>query len=331
MLFSLIIPVYNRSEELSELLESIRKQSFRDFELIVVDDGSKYPCKSVCEEYNELTINYIYKENGGPASARNAGARLAKGEYLLFLDSDTLIPDSYFDAILAYLDNDRVDLFGGPDMSDPSFSPLQKAISYTMTSFFTTGGIRGGKKKLGRFIPRSFNMGVRREAFEAVGGFSPMRFGEDMDFSMRLMERGFRSALIPQAAIYHKRRTSLRAFYRQVLNSGRARIELSIRHKGSLKAVHLLPLAFMIGSLALVLLSIMTGSLIPASLLLAYCLILLIDSSIKEKSLKVGLLSILTAFVQLYAYALGFLDNLFKRCILRGSEVQEIDNERFYS
>ena len=158
-----------------------------------------------------------------------------------------------------------------------------------------------------------------------------MRFGEDMDFSMRLMERGFRSALIPQAAIYHKRRTSLRAFYRQVLNSGRARIELSIRHKGSLKAVHLLPLAFMIGSLTLVLLSIMTGSLIPASLLLAYCLILLIDSSIKEKSLKVGLLSILTAFVQLYAYALGFLDNLFKRCILRGSEVQEIDNERFYS
>ena len=331
MLFSIIIPVYNRSEELDELLDSIEKQSFRDFELIVVDDGSKNPCRRVCDKYNELNINYIYKENAGPASARNTGSQSAVGEYLLFLDSDTLIPKGYFEALQAYLNADRVDLFGGPDMSDPSFSPLQKAISYSMTSFFTTGGIRGGKKKLSRFIPRSFNMGVSREAFAAVKGFAPMRFGEDMDLSMRLMERGFRSALIPQAAIYHKRRTSLRAFYRQVLNSGRARIELSIRHKGSLKAVHLLPLAFMIGSLALVLLSIMTGSLIPVALLLAYCLILLIDSSIKEKSLKVGLLSVAAAFVQLYAYAIGFLEAFFRPMVFRKTASKDFDNDKFYS
>ncbi|MGM9788334.1 MAG: glycosyltransferase [Candidatus Cryptobacteroides sp.] len=331
MIFSIIIPVYNRSEELKELLDSIRKHAFRNFELIVVDDGSNEPCKALCEQYKDLIITYLYKENGGPASARNAGARMAKGEYLLFLDSDTLIPDSYFEAILGYLEKDKVDLFGGPDMSDPTFSPLQKAISYSMTSFFTTGGIRGGKKKLSRFIPRSFNMGVSREAFEAVNGFAPMRFGEDMDFSMRLMERGYRSALISQAAIYHKRRTSLRAFYRQVLNSGRARIELSIRHKGSLKLVHLLPLAFFLGSIGLIVLSMVLKNFIPAALLLLYCLLILLDSSIKEKSLQVGLLSIASSFVQLYAYALGFLDNFFKRCILRRNEIQKIDNERFYS
>ena len=200
-----------------------------------------------------------------------------------------------------------------------------------MTSFFTTGGIRGGKKKITRFIPRSFNMGVRRSVFEEVSGFAPMRFGEDMDLSMRMLESGHSSALIDDAFVYHKRRTSLRGFYRQVFHSGCARIDLSIRHKGSLKLVHLLPLFFILGCLALVLCAAIFRCAFIAAPILLYALLLFVDSSIKEKSPYVGLLSVAAAFVQLFAYGLGFIDNLWKRCILKKASVSNIDNDRFYS
>lgn len=336
MKYSVVIPIYNRPEELRELLESVVLQSCRDFEIIIVEDGSSLSSESVVREYaDRLPLRYMSKENGGPASARNFGAAQAGGEYLLFWDSDTTLPEGYFDAVDNYLlQHPDTGLFGGPDKSSDNFTPLQKAIGYSMTSFFTTGGIRGGKRKISRFIPRSFNMGVRKELFDAVKGFAPMRFGEDMDFSMRVMERiqgtSLKSALIPDAALYHKRRSTLKQFYRQVRNSGRARIDLTLRHKGSLKLVHLLPLFFTLGSAALVLAAILLLSLWPLAPLALYAILLFVDAGIKEKSPYVGLLSVVVAFVQLYAYGLGFVGNWWTRCVLKRGLVSNIDNDRFY-
>ena len=235
MKYSVIIPVYNRPDEVSELLASIAAQKFGDFEVLVVDDGSSVKCEDIVNQYEgRLDIKYLYKENGGPAMARNYAAQRAEGEYLLILDSDTVLPEGYFEAIESFVIENRPDAFGGPDRGGEDFTPVQKAISYSMTSFFTTGGIRGGRKKITRFFPRSFNMGVRREVFAQLGGFSAMRFGEDVDFSMRVVEAGFKTALIPEAWLYHKRRTDFRKFFRQVKNSGKARIALTRRHPGSL-------------------------------------------------------------------------------------------------
>ena len=312
MKYSLIIPVYNRPDEVSELLASIASQSFRDFEVLVVEDGSSVKCEDIVNQYNDkLDIKYLYKENGGPAMARNYAAERAEGEYLLILDSDTVLPEGYFEAIESFLSDNTPDAFGGPDRGGDDFTPVQKAISYSMTSFFTTGGIRGGKRKITRFFPRSFNMGVRREVFAKLGGFSTMRFGEDVDFSMRVVEAGFTTALIPDAWLYHKRRTDFRKFFRQVSNSGKARISLTRRHPGSLRLVHLFPLGFVVLSLIL-----------PFDVL--YALLVFADSTIKNKSPKVGLLSVAAAYVQLWGYGIGFVAGLFSK------EEANIDNDRFY-
>lgn len=312
MKYSLIIPVYNRPDEVSELLASIASQSFRDFEVLVVEDGSSVKCEDIVNQYAEkLDIKYLFKENGGPAMARNYAAERAEGEYLLILDSDTVLPEGYFEAIESFLSDNTPDAFGGPDRGGEDFTPVQKAISYSMTSFFTTGGIRGGKRKITRFFPRSFNMGVRREVFAKLGGFSAMRFGEDVDFSMRVVEAGFTTALIPDAWLYHKRRTDFRKFFRQVRNSGKARISLTRRHPGSLRLVHLFPLGFVVLSLIL-----------PFDVL--YALIVFADSTIKNKSPKVGLLSVAAAYVQLWGYGIGFIAGLFSK------EEANIDNDRFY-
>jgi len=312
MKYSLIIPVYNRPDEVSELLSSIASQSFRDFEVLVVEDGSSVKCEDIVNQYAEkLDIKYLFKENGGPAMARNYAAERAEGEYLLILDSDTVLPEGYFEAIESFLLDNTPDAFGGPDRGGEDFTPVQKAISYSMTSFFTTGGIRGGKRKITRFFPRSFNMGVRREVFAKLGGFSAMRFGEDVDFSMRVVEAGFTTALIPDAWLYHKRRTDFRKFFRQVRNSGKARISLTRRHPGSLRLVHLFPLGFVVLSLIL-----------PFDVL--YALLVFADSTIKNKSPKVGLLSVAAAYVQLWGYGIGFIAGLFSK------EEANIDNDRFY-
>ena len=312
MRYSVIIPVYNRPDEVSELLASIAAQSFRDFEVLVVEDGSSVKCENIVNQYNDkLNIKYLYKENGGPAMARNYAAERAEGEYLLILDSDTVLPEGYFEAIEKYLATNAPDAFGGPDRGGDDFTPVQKAISYSMTSFFTTGGIRGGKRKITRFFPRSFNMGVRKEVFAKLGGFSAMRFGEDVDFSMRVVEAGYTTALIPDAWLYHKRRTDFRKFFRQVRNSGKARIALTRRHPGSLRLVHLFPLGFVVLSLIL-----------PFDVL--YALLVFADSSIQNKSPKVGLLSIAAAYVQLWGYGIGFVAGLFSK------EQSNIDNDKFY-
>lgn len=312
MKYSVIIPVYNRPDEVAELLASIAAQKYRDFEVIVVEDGSLVTCEDIVNQYtDEIDIKYFYKSNGGPAMTRNYAAQRAEGEYLLILDSDTVLPEGYFKAIEKYLAANNPDAFGGPDRGGDDFTPVQKAISYSMTSFFTTGGIRGGKRKITRFFPRSFNMGVKREVFAQLGGFSAMRFGEDVDFSMRVVEAGFTTALIPDAWLYHKRRTDFRKFYRQVRNSGKARIALTRRHPGSLRLVHLFPLVFVVLSLIL-----------PFDVL--YALLVFIDSSIQNKSPKVGLLSVAAAYVQLWGYGLGFVAGLFEK------EQANIDNDRFY-
>ena len=328
MKYSIIVPVFNRPDEVDELLESLCHQEVKDFEVIIVEDGSKKPCKDVCDKYaGILDLHYYYKENSGPGQSRNYGAERANGDWLIVLDSDVVLPAGYLRAVDERLKMEN-DAFGGPDASHPSFTPIQKAISYSMTSFFTTGGIRGGKgKKLDKFFPRSYNMGIRREVYQELGGFTKMRFGEDIDFSYRIVEAGYKTALIPEAWVWHKRRTDFRKFFRQVYNSGIARINLTKRHPGTLKLVHLLPTVFTLGVIGLLLLSVFSIlTLIP---ILFYSAVILLDSSLKNKSLWVGLLSIPAAFVQLMGYGLGFIESWWKRCILKQDEFTAFE-KNFY-
>jgi len=231
--FSIIVPVYNRPDEVDELLESLGSQTLKDFEVVIVEDGSQVPCKDVCDKYaNILDLRYYFKENSGPGQSRNYGVERAKGEYVIILDSDAVAPVGFLQAVDDELKRQPSDAWGGPDAAHESFTDIQKAISYAMTSFFTTGGIRGGKKQLDKFYPRSFNMGVRREVYLALGGFSPLRFskmslyGEDIDFSIRIYKGGYSCRLFPEAWVWHKRRTDFKKFWRQVYNSGIARINL---------------------------------------------------------------------------------------------------------
>ncbi len=258
MKYSIIVPVYNRPDEVDELLTSLTTQSLNDFEVIIVEDGSQITCQDVCKRYTDrLNLRYFLKENSGPGNSRNYGAERAEGEYLIILDSDVVLPDGYMKAIDDELQANPADAFGGPDCAHPSFTDTQKAISYSMTSFFTTGGIRGGKKKLDKFYPRSFNMGIRADVYRRLGGFSKMRFGEDIDFSIRIFKNGCKCRLFPEAWVWHKRRTDFRKFFRQVYNSGIARINLYKKYPESLKAVHLLPMVFTVGVIGLILLFIL--------------------------------------------------------------------------
>ena len=328
MNYSIIVPVYNRPDEVDELLESLTHQVFRNFEVVIVEDGSDKRCDEVCNRYKDLLpLRYYYKENSGPGNSRNFGVDYANGDYVIILDSDVVVPPHYLSAIDEELSREQCDFFGGADAAHASFTPVQKAISYSMTSFFTTGGIRGGKKKLDKFYPRSYNMGVRRTAYQALGGFSRMRFGEDIDFSYRLIENGYKSRLFPEAWVWHKRRTDLRKFFRQVYNSGIARINLEKRHPGTMKPVHLLPMLFTLGVLLLLLLS--PWCLWTLTSLLAYALIICIHSSVVNKSLRVGLLSVPAAFTQLTGYGLGFINAWWKRCMLRQDEFQAFE-KTFY-
>lgn len=332
--YSFIIPVYNRPDEVRELLESMTTQSLQRFEVIIVEDGSSIPCKSVCDEYKDrLDIHYYNKENSGPGQTRNYGAERAKGDYLLILDSDVVLPNDYLKAVDDELRREPADAFGGPDRAHSSFTDTQKAISYSMTSFFTTGGIRGGKKKLDKFYPRSFNMGIRRDVYQKLGGFSRMRFGEDIDFSIRIFKAGYRCRLFPEAWVWHKRRTDFRKFYKQVYNSGIARINLYKKYPKSLKIVHLLPMVFTLGVFFLLLLclagiahtcyysdpiqksigeAISLFSLLP---LVLYSGIICIDAAMQNHSLKIGFLAIRAAFTQLMGYGLGFINAWWKRCV----------------
>ena len=336
MKYSVIIPVYNRPDEARELLESLCAQTCRDFEVVIVEDGSAIPCKEVAEAYaDRLDIHYYVKENGGPGRARNYGVERARGEYVLILDSDAVLPEGYIAAVEDELEREPADAFGGPDRAHPEFTPMQKAINYAMTSFFTTGGIRGGKKKLDKFYPRSFNMGVRRELYQALGGFSDMRFGEDIDFSTRIFKGGYRCRLFPEAWVWHKRRTDLKKFFKQVHNSGIARIHLSKRHPGTLKLVHLLPAVFTLGCALLLVLAAVAAALgcphwwVMLLPLVLFALIIMADASRQERSVGVGLRAIAAGYVQLTGYGTGFLRSWWQRCV-RGKGEFEAFKKNFY-
>ena len=328
MFYSVIIPVYNRPDEVDELLNSLTRQSYKNFEVLVIEDGSSVPCKEVTGKYaGKLDVHYFTKPNSGPGQTRNFGAEKSKGDYLIILDSDCIIPEGYFEAVEKELTDSPADAFGGPDRAHSSFSNMQKAINYAMTSFFTTGGIRGGKKKMDKFYPRSFNMGVRRETYRALGGFSKMRFGEDIDFSIRIFKGGYACRLFPGAWVYHKRRTDLKKFFKQVHNSGIARINLYKKYPESLKLVHLLPAIFTVGVFLLLIGCTFTiFGLIP---LLLFCLLIFIDSSLQNKSMKIGLISIAASFIQLIGYGTGFLRAWWQRVVLGKDEFSAF-NKNFY-
>ncbi|HRG53753.1 MAG TPA: glycosyltransferase [Bacteroidia bacterium] len=323
---SLVVPVYNRPVEIQELLESLTEQTFKAFEVIIVEDGSTVKCDHICDTFkNKLDLTYYYKNNSGPGQSRNYGFEKATGNYCIFLDSDCVIPPQYMEHVINALNNQYVDAFGGPDQAHINFTILQKAINYSMTSFFTTGGIRGNSEKLDKFYPRSFNMGYSRTVFETTTGFSKMRFGEDIDMSIRILAAGFKTQLIKEAFVYHKRRTNLRQFFKQVYNSGIARINLFKIHPNSLKLVHLAPAIFTIGNLFLILMSICWSSLFMLPIFL-YIALLFIDSTIKNKNIVIGLLSILTSYIQLFGYGFGFINAWWKRIVLGKDEFSAFKN-----
>lgn len=347
MKYSIIVPVFNRPDEVDELLQSLVGQTLKDFEVVIVEDGSEKPCKDVCDKYaGKIDLKYFMKKNSGPGQSRNYGAERANGEYLIVLDSDVVLPEDYLKAVDDELNREPSDAFGGPDCAHDSFTETQKAISYSMTSFFTTGGIRGGKKKLDKFYPRSFNMGIRRDVYMRLGGFSKMRFGEDIDFSIRIFKAGCKCRLFPKAWVWHKRRTDMRKFFRQVYNSGIARVNLYKKYPESLKLVHLLPMVFTVGVILLFLVAcfgrimmvygnpadfyswyyLVVGALSP---ILFFSLLIFIDSSIRNKSLPIGFISIGAAFVQLTGYGFGFISAWWKRCILGHDEFHAFE-KTFY-
>ena len=315
MRFSIIIPVYNRPQEVDELLESLCHQTLKDFEVVVVEDGSTEPCDTVCQKYAaKLPVNYYAKTNSGPGPSRNYGAERSQGEWLIILDSDVIVPENYLETVKEELGWEPCDAFGGPDRAHPSFSPIQKAINYAMTSFFTTGGIRGGKRKMDKFYPRSFNLGIKKSVFEALGGFAPMRYGEDIDLSTRIFKDGYNCRLFPEAYVYHKRRVKFSSFFRQVKHSGEARVILKNKYPETFKLVHLLPAAFVVGNLILLLLGIFHHWLWFTPLLL-FIMMVFFDSLIKNKDLKVALLSVPAAYCQLFGYGTGFLKAAFREIL----------------
>lgn len=324
------------------MLESLCTQTFRDFEVVLVEDGSSVPCAAVADSFrNELDIKYFTKDNSGPGQTRNYGAERASGEYLIILDSDVMVPPGYFEAIEAELSREPADAFGGPDRAHPDFTPVQKAINYAMTSFFTTGGIRGGKVKMDKFYPRSFNLGISADAYKVLGGFSKMRFGEDIDLSIRIFDAGYKCRLFPEAWVWHKRRTNLKKFFKQVHNSGIARINLYKKYPSSLKLVHTLPAVFTVGvalllAVALPLLLVLSclpwwgAVLVALAPLLLWVLAVFTDASAKNRSLRIGCLAVAASFVQLTGYGSGFLRAWWLRCILGRDEELQAFKKSFY-
>ncbi len=310
--FSVIIPVYNRPDELDELLHCFTLQNYSNFEIVIVEDGSTIDSKEIVEKYkNRFPIQYFVKQNEGQGFARNDAFKIAKGDFFIILDSDALIESNYLQTVNEGIQKQHLDLFGGPDRDHPSFTLIQKAISFSMTSFFTTGGIRGKKNNLGgQFHPRSFNMGISRKVWEVTQGFKITRMGEDIEFSIRCISMGFTSGLLPEAFIYHKRRTSFRQFYKQLHFFGRARINISRFYPKELKLVHFIPLAYFVffwNTILMNLLYIDLGIYLSGILLL-YWLLIFIDGIIQSKNIWVAILGIIAANIQLLAYGKGFLE-----------------------
>ena len=310
--FSIIIPVYNRPNEIDELLESLTKQDFtNDFEVLIIEDGSTQKSDTIVDTYkNQLNLKYFFKENTGAGASRNFGMQNASGNYFIILDSDVLVPSPYLSEVKKALEHNFTDAFGGPDAAHKSFTALQKAINYAMTSVLTTGGIRGKKQAVGKFQPRSFNFGLSQTAFTKTDGFSDLKIGEDIDLTFRLWQNGFETQLIEKAFVYHKRRSSMQQFFKQTFAFGAGRPKLNKRYPGSAKPTYWFPSLFILG--------------IPFSIVLAtfdfneslyfygfYFLLIFLDSLYQNKNIRVAFLSMFTSFTQFLGYGLGFLESCF--------------------
>ncbi len=310
--YSIIIPVFNRPQEIDALLESLTKQTFTaDFEVLVIEDGSTLKSDEIVSKYTDrLNIKYHYKENSGAGASRNFGMQLATGNYFIIFDSDCIIPPHYLAEVDDALDQNYTDAFGGADAALDSFTTVQKAINYSMTSFLTTGGIRGSKNSVDRFQPRSFNFGISRLAFRIIGGFSTMKIGEDIDLTFRLWENNFHTQFIEKAFVYHKRRTSLKQFFRQTYRFGNARPFLNRKYPDTGKITYWFPILFMLFFTASIVL-LFLGFKLLAALFLIYFVALILDSLFKNKKISVAALSLVTTLIQFTGYGLGFLKGVF--------------------
>ncbi len=306
--FSIIVPVYNRPEEIRELLESLDEQDFQEeYEIVIVEDGSSDSSEEVVKKFDDnLSISYYFKPNSGPGDSRNYGMQKAKGNYFIILDSDCILPKQYLSEVQKELNREFVHCFGGPDAADASFTDVQKAINYAMTSLLTTGGIRGGKKSVGKFQPRSFNMGISKQAFEKAGGFGRIHPGEDPDLTFRIWKAGFNSRLFPKAFVYHKRRIDWSKFYIQVNKFGQVRPILNKWHPGTAKLTYWFPTLFLLG-LCFSIIVLLAGWVVPIALFGVYFLLLFIHSLVSTGKTKVAFLAIFAVLTQFTGYGIGFL------------------------
>jgi glycosyltransferase involved in cell wall biosynthesis len=321
MFFSVIIPLYNRPQEIKELLQTLTLQTYKHFEVLVIEDGSTNDAADIVKSFaDKLDLHYYVKENAGQGFARNYAFERAKGDYFIIFDSDCLIPEDYFQIVNNSLAANWLDAYGGPDAAHHSFTPTQKAISYAMTSPFTTGGIRGNKKAIGgQFHPRSFNMGISRGAWQKAGGFIITRLGEDIEYSIRIHSLGFKIGLIPDAKVYHKRRTNLLQFYKQIHFFGRARINIYKFFPDTLKPVHFFPAAFTVFVAFLIVFNVFAPAIAVMGniLLLLIFLLIFFHAWWTNKSIKIAFLGVVASFIQLTAYGLGFMQDFWKRVILK--------------
>ncbi len=308
--FSVIVPVYNRPQEVEELLESLCTQTFTDFDVIIVEDGSSVRCDNVVLKFKDrLSIDYLFKQNSGPGPSRNEGYKKAKGDYFVVFDSDCILPSHYFSAVQKALEQEQLDAWGGPDKAHKSFTLRQRAMGYTMSSVLTTGGIRGAKQRIGWFQPRSFNMGIARRVFEQTGGFKFDRYAEDIEFSIRMRNHGFRVGLIHDAFVYHKRRTTFSQFFKQVFNFGKGRALIGKVYPTEVKITHWVPTLFTLATLAMFIVVFIDKTLFALALTLygTYWLSLFAHSWVVNKNLWVALLSIPSGILQFTGYGIGFL------------------------
>ncbi|MBC8756177.1 glycosyltransferase [Kordia sp. YSTF-M3] len=322
--FSIIVPVYNRPDEVEELLQSITAQTCKeDFEVVIVEDGSTIPAKAVIDEYaDKLNISYYFKPNSGPGDSRNYGMKRAQGNYFLIFDSDCILPPQYLTEVSKALQKQYVDCFGGPDAAHSSFTTIQKAISYAMTAFLTTGGIRGGKNAVNKFQPRSFNMGISKEVFEKTQGFGQIHPGEDPDLTIRIWKAGYETILIPEAFVYHKRRISWEKFHIQVNKFGMVRPILNLWHPETAKLTYWFPTIFCIGLLLSVVFSIFLGFHWFLIAYGVYFVAILLDALRTTKSIKIALLAMLAVCIQFYGYGVGFLKSTIALKIFKQEPVK---------
>lgn len=320
-LISIIVPVYNRPDEIDDLMKSLRAQTDMNFELVLVEDGSTVPCLPDNPEKERFTLKYFRKGNEGRSIARNYGIERAEGDFFIFVDSDCILPPDYIEKLQKQLDETPVDCFGGPDAAHESFTDTQKAINYSMTAFLTTGGIRGGKVSMEKFTPRTFNMGFSKDVYNKVGGFREM-FSEDIDMSTRIRQAGFKIALFPDVYVYHKRRVDMKKFWKQVHVFGMSRITLQLLYPGSMKLVHWLPAVFTIGCLFLLIGSIfIPWLLIPLAI---YIMAFWLGALVETKSLKIATMAVPAAFVQLFGYGTGFIKAYVSKIILKkGRDIEK--------